>query len=79
VVAKDLILIDVVSKYSADFSIFTQRGPSANEFSPFFRKFYRNAAEGKVSTKTGRCCMEQWEILVLGVLRLGLDADYDGN
>ena len=34
-------------------------------------------AEGKVSTKTGRPGMEQWKILVLGVLRLGHDADYD--
>jgi len=37
----------------------------------------RVGAKGKVSTKTGRPGMEQWKILVLGVLRLGLDADYD--
>ena len=34
-------------------------------------------AEGKASPKTGRPGMEQWKILVLGVLRLGLNADYD--
>ncbi len=32
---------------------------------------------GKVSTDKGRPGMEQWRILVLGTLRLGLDADYD--
>jgi len=32
---------------------------------------------GKVATDTGRPGMEQWKILVLGVLRLGLNADYD--
>ena len=37
----------------------------------------RVGAEGKASTKTGRPGMEQWMILVLGVLRLGLNADYD--
>ena len=37
----------------------------------------RVGAEGKASTKTGRPGMEQWKILVLGVLRLGLNADYD--
>ena len=37
----------------------------------------RIGAEGKASTKTGRPGMEQWKILVLGVLRLGLNADYD--
>jgi IS5 family transposase len=31
----------------------------------------------KVSADTGRPGMEQWKILVLGVLRLGLNADYD--
>jgi len=30
-----------------------------------------------VSTQTGRPGMTQWQILVLGVLRLGLNADYD--
>ncbi len=35
-------------------------------------------AEGKpVSVDTGRPGMSQWQILVLGVLRLGLNADYD--
>ena len=35
-------------------------------------------AEGKpVSVDTGRPGMSQWQILVLGSLRLGLDADYD--
>jgi len=37
----------------------------------------RIGAEGKASPKTGRPGMEQWKILVLGVLRLGLNADYD--
>jgi IS5 family transposase len=32
---------------------------------------------GKASPHTGRPGMTQWNILVLGVLRLGLDADYD--
>jgi len=32
---------------------------------------------GKAATHTGRPGMEQWKILVLGVLRLGLNADYD--
>jgi hypothetical protein len=32
---------------------------------------------GKANTDTGRPGMEQWKILVLGVLRLGLNADYD--
>jgi hypothetical protein len=32
---------------------------------------------GKADTDTGRPGMEQWKILVLGVLRLGLNADYD--
>ena len=33
--------------------------------------------EGKANPDTGRPGMEQWKILVLGVLRLGLNADYD--
>ena len=33
--------------------------------------------EGKASTDKGRPGMEQWTILVLGTLRLGLNADYD--
>jgi len=37
----------------------------------------RIGVEGKASAKTGRPGMEQWKILVLGVLRLGLNADYD--
>jgi len=37
----------------------------------------RARAKGKASSQTGRPGMEQWKILVLGVLRLGLDADYD--
>ena len=32
---------------------------------------------GKASTHKGRPGMEQWRILVLGTLRLGLNADYD--
>lgn len=32
---------------------------------------------GKVNSETGRPGMDQWKILVLGVLRLGLNADYD--
>jgi hypothetical protein len=37
----------------------------------------RADGEGAVSTETGRPGMSQWQILVLGVLRLGLNADYD--
>ena len=37
----------------------------------------RVGAEGKASPDTGRPGMAQWRILVLGVLRLGLNADYD--
>jgi len=37
----------------------------------------RADGKGKASSQTGRPGMEQWKILVLGVLRLGLDADYD--
>jgi len=33
--------------------------------------------KGKADTTTGRPGMEQWKILVLGVLRQGLNADYD--
>ena len=33
--------------------------------------------KGKASTDKGRPGMEQWRILVLGTLRLGLNADYD--
>jgi len=33
--------------------------------------------QGKADAGTGRPGMEQWRILVLGVLRLGLNADYD--
>ena len=33
--------------------------------------------DGKVSAETGRPGMAQWKILVLGTLRLGLNADYD--
>jgi len=33
--------------------------------------------EGKASPDIGRPGMEQWKILVLGVLRLGLNADHD--
>jgi len=32
---------------------------------------------GKASTDKGRPGMEQWRILVMGTLRLGLNADYD--
>jgi hypothetical protein len=38
---------------------------------------YRAKGEGKADAGTGRPGMEQWRILVLGVLRLGLNADYD--
>ena len=34
-------------------------------------------AEGKANPDAGRPVMEQWETLVLGVLRQGLNADYD--
>jgi IS5 family transposase len=37
----------------------------------------RVRGEGKADAGTGRPGMEQWRILVLGVLRLGLNADYD--
>jgi transposase, IS5 family len=37
----------------------------------------RAGAKGKASPDTGRPGMAQWTILVLGVLRLGLNADYD--
>ena len=37
----------------------------------------RADGKGKASNQTGGPGMEQWKILVLGVLRLGLDADYD--
>ena len=33
--------------------------------------------DGKASPETGRPGLSQWAILVLGVLRLGLNADYD--
>ena len=33
--------------------------------------------DGKAATDTGRPGMDQWKILVLSVLRLGLNADYD--
>lgn len=36
-----------------------------------------DAAGKPVSVDTGRPGMSQWQILVLGVLRLGLNADYD--
>jgi hypothetical protein len=37
----------------------------------------RVGAEGKANPNTGRPGMAQWTILVLGVRRLGLNADYD--
>ena len=37
----------------------------------------RVKGQGKADADTGRPGMEQWSILVLGVLRLGLNADYD--
>ena len=37
----------------------------------------RAKGEGKADSSMGRPGMEQWRILVLGVLRLGLNADYD--
>ena len=37
----------------------------------------RVKGEGKADAGTGRPGMEQWRILVLGVLRLGLNADFD--
>ena len=37
----------------------------------------RSDGEGPVSTETGRPGMTQWQMLVLGTLRLGLNADYD--
>ena len=37
----------------------------------------RSDGTGAVSTETGRPGMTQWQMLVLGTLRLGLNADYD--
>lgn len=37
----------------------------------------RADGKGKASRQTGRPGMEQWKILVLGVLRLGFNVDYD--
>jgi hypothetical protein len=37
----------------------------------------RKKGEGKADLNTGRPGMEQWAILVLGVVRLGINADYD--
>lgn len=37
----------------------------------------RVSGEGKADATTGRPGMDQWRILVLGVLRLGLNADFD--
>jgi hypothetical protein len=37
----------------------------------------RATGDGKADARMGRPGMEQWRILVLGVLRLGLNADYD--
>ena len=37
----------------------------------------RVKGEGKADAGNGRPGMEQWRILVLGVLRLGLNADFD--
>lgn len=37
----------------------------------------RTTGEGKADAGTGRPGMDQWRILVLGVMRLGLNADYD--
>jgi hypothetical protein len=37
----------------------------------------RTEEEGPVSAETGRPGMAQWKILVLGTLRLGLNADFD--
>lgn len=36
-----------------------------------------DGVNGKADANTGRPGMEQWKILVLGVLRLGLNTDYD--
>jgi len=36
----------------------------------------REDGDGPVSIATGRPGMTQWRMLVLGVLRLGLNADY---
>lgn len=38
---------------------------------------HRTTGEGKADANIGRPGMEQWRILVLGVLRLGLNADFD--
>jgi len=38
---------------------------------------YRTTGQGKADVNTGRPGMDQWRILVLGVLRLGLNADFD--
>lgn len=37
----------------------------------------RASGKGQANRQTGRPGIEQWKILVLGVLRLGLNVDYD--
>jgi IS5 family transposase len=58
--------------------IYTEPGLREQVFS-ILREVLPNRVEGegKADAGTGRPGMEQWRILVLGVLRLGLNADYD--
>ena len=58
--------------------IYTEPGLRERVFS-ILREVLPNRVkgEGKADAGTGRPGMEQWRILVLGVLRLGLNADYD--
>ena len=49
-----------------------------DEVFAILREVIPRHADGKrASDALGRPGMEQWKILVLGVVRLGLDADYD--
>lgn len=58
--------------------IYTTPGVRAEVFAILAEVLPERAdAAGKVSAETGRPGMEQWKILVLGALRLGLNADYD--
>ena len=58
--------------------IYTEPGLRERVFA-ILREVIPNRAkgEGKADAGSGRPGMEQWRILVLGVLRLGLNADYD--
>jgi IS5 family transposase len=57
--------------------IYTHRELRDEVFAILEEVIPRHADGKKVSDTLGRPGMEQWKILVLGVVRLGLDADYD--